>query len=86
MYRIIILIQVKILREGSEVNKAIGQPEQLELVCVPNGNQASGNRNVRNGPPGSGGHGGSSGGGGNQGGGGFRGGNPPQQQGYRPGT
>ena len=88
LYRIIILIQVRILRKGSEVNKPIGQPKQLELVCVPNGNQSADARGNRsNGPSGPGGRGGGGGGaggtggnyqgGGNQGGGGggFRGGN-----------
>ena len=86
---------MRILRKGSEVNKAIGQPKQLELVCVPDGNQAATNRNPRSGPSGPGGQGGGGAGGnhpggGNQGGGGggFRGGNPPNnppQQGYRSG-
>ena len=95
--RIIILIAVGVLKPGAEVNRALGQPTQLELVCVPAGGEAPVPRNPRNGPPGQGGGAGGAGGnrpggqGGNQGGGGggYRGGNPAnnqqQQQGYRSG-
>ena len=95
--RIIILIAVGVLKPGTEVNRALGQPTQLELVCVPVGGEAPVPRNPRNGPPGPGGQGGGAGGaggnrpgghGGNQGGG-YRGGNSAnnqqQQQGYRSG-
>ena len=87
---------MRIVKPGSEVNRAIGKPTQLELVCVPNGGEGPVPRNPHNGPPGPGGQGGGAGGnrpggGGNQGGGGggYRGGNPvnnqQQQQGYRSG-
>ena len=87
---------MRILKPGAEVNRALGQPKQLELVCVPNGAEGPVPRNPHNGPPGPGGQGGGAGGnrlggGGNQGGGGggYKGGNPinnqQQQQGYRSG-
>ena len=88
---------MRILKPGAEVNRALGQPKQLELVCVPNGAEGPVPRNPHNGPPGPGGQGGGAGGaGGNRpggggmggGGGGYRGGNPAnnqQQQGYRSG-
>ena len=37
--RIIILIAVRILKPGAEVNRALGQPKQFELVCVPIGSE-----------------------------------------------
>ena len=68
-------MSVKIFKPGSEVGRVIGQPNQLELVCVGNGSGAPVSRNPPSGPPGPGRMGGGAGGnrpggGGNQGGGG----------------
>ena len=49
--RIIILISMRILKPGVEVNKALGQPKQLELVCVPNGAKGPVPPNPHNGSP-----------------------------------
>ena len=95
MHRIIIIIQLNVLKLGPNVGGPIGQPKALELVRVDPNSQPSSTPGVGGPPPmgnrsgglpQQGGYGGGRGGGGySGGGGGGMGWQNPAQNGYKPG-